>query len=358
MNTPLGNSKCSPVLSWRPLPYLTDELPGVGGTLKVAPEDFEVEEIPAYEPSGAGEHLFLWIEKRDVSAEQLTQHVAHRLGIAGGDVGVAGLKDRRAVTRQFVSVPARCEAAVANIDTDAIRVLRAERHGNKLRTGHLRGNLFSILIRDVTENAGARAEIIARKVTELGFPNYFGTQRFGEGGETARLGFELLKGRMRPRDLPAARRRFLLRLALSAAQSWLFNRALADRLADGLLHQVLVGDVMCVVASGGCFIAENIETEQRRLNAGETVVSGPIFGPKMKQPADIVAEREATILRAFDLQPADFLRHRKLTLGTRRPYVIHPGNLTVETATTGLGLRFTLPSGAYATELLREFQKG
>ena len=93
-----------------PLPLLTADLPGIGGVIKHVPEDFEVEEIPAYEPCGEGEHLFLWIEKRDVPAERLVEHVARALGIARQDVGVAGLKDRRAVTRQYVSAPARCSA--------------------------------------------------------------------------------------------------------------------------------------------------------------------------------------------------------------------------------------------------------
>src|SRR4051812_6364581 len=95
------------------VPLLTADLPGVGGRIKVEPEDFEVEEIAAYEPSGTGEFLYLWIEKRDQGAQYFTSQVARRLGIANGEIGSAGLKDRRAVTRQWISIPARAEANVA-----------------------------------------------------------------------------------------------------------------------------------------------------------------------------------------------------------------------------------------------------
>ena len=89
----------------RPPPLLTADLPGVGGRIKSAPEDFEVEEIPAYEPCGSGDHVYLWIEKRAMGAEYFNRQIARRLGIANNEVGTAGLKDRQAVTRQWVSVP-------------------------------------------------------------------------------------------------------------------------------------------------------------------------------------------------------------------------------------------------------------
>src|SRR5438270_6986395 len=102
----------------RPLSYLTPELAGVGGVIKVRPEDFEVEEVPAYEPCGSGEHLFLWVEKRGVGAEFFARQVARRLDVAPGEVGAAGLKDRQAVTRQWVSVPAAAEPRLAQLDGD------------------------------------------------------------------------------------------------------------------------------------------------------------------------------------------------------------------------------------------------
>jgi len=346
-----------PLVTVRDLPYLTAEFPGIGGRWKDQAEDFVVEEIPAYEPSGAGEHLFLWIEKKDVSANDLVHHVGRSLRCSPRDIGVAGLKDRRAITRQYLSVPAKLAADVPKIDTDSIRVLRSAQHGNKLKTGHLRGNRFSILIREVGDQALERANAIAEQIRTNGFPNYYGAQRFGHGGETLQLGLDLLTGRKKSRDIPGAKRRFLLRLSLSAVQSDLFNRALASRLNDRLLNTVLAGDVMEVVASGGKFIADDVTAEQARYHAGEIAVTGPMFGLKMREPTGVPLQRETELLDWSGLGPEHFAKYLNLMTGTRRPYVIRPGELGIEADPAGLRFQFSLPSGAYATMLLREFMK-
>jgi tRNA pseudouridine13 synthase len=339
------------------LPYLTADLPGTGGAIKEQPEDFVVEEIPAYEPCGTGEHLFLWVEKRDVSGDELVRHIARRLAVSPRDLGVAGVKDRRATTRQWISVPARCEVALDRVADERIRVLRAARHGNKLRTGHLRGNRFEIRVRNVADDAATRAELIADVIRRLGFPNYFGAQRFGHEQQTLELGLDLIRGRVSPRSIPPAKRRFLLRMALSAVQSALFNAVLGARLRSGRLHTVLPGDVMQVTASGGPFVAEDPAIEQPRFDARETVISGPMFGPKMRAPQGEAAELERAVLVDWQLEAADFARFPELTSGTRRPLLAWPTNLVVQAGDGDLRLDFELPSGSYATCLLREFMK-
>lgn len=361
MNDPVSSNSLDapsmPVVATRDLPYLTADLPGIGGHWKDQAEDFIVEEIPAYEPNGAGEHLFLWVEKKDVAANDLVHHVARSLHCSPRDIGVAGLKDRRAITRQYLSVPAKLAAEVPNIDNDSIHVLRSAQHANKLKTGHLRGNRFTILIRDVSESALERATAIADRIRTCGFPNYYGAQRFGHNGETLQLGLDLLTGRKKSRDLPGSQRRFLLRLALSAVQSDLFNRALSQRLADGKLNKVLAGDIMEVVASGGKFIAEDVRAEQPRYDAGETAVTGPMFGLKMREPGGIPQHREADLLAWSGLGPEHFSKYLNLMTGTRRAYVIRPGDLQISADPNGLRFDFSLPSGVYATTLLREFMK-
>ncbi|HUQ71184.1 MAG TPA: tRNA pseudouridine(13) synthase TruD [Planctomycetaceae bacterium] len=334
--------------------------PRLTGRIKCEPEDFVVEELPAYLPSGEGEHLFLWLEKRDVPAEQLLRHVARALEVDQRDIGAAGMKDRRGVTRQWVSVPARAHERVGDIDTDRIRVLSQVRHGNKLRTGHLTGNRFSILVRDVASTDGPieSAEVVAQlaplvdDIRQFGFANFFGDQRFGREGETLQLGLDLLAGRKTPRDIPYSRRRFLLKLSLSAVQSDLFNQALTRRIADGLLHTVLAGDVMEVVASGGKFTAEDAAVEQPRRDAGETAITGPLFGPKMRLPTGAVAEREQQLLEQSGLTMDSFRAFPDLLSGTRRPYAIRPGELSLKADPDGVRLDFTLPPGVYATTLL------
>jgi tRNA pseudouridine13 synthase len=238
-----------------------------------------------------------------------------------------------------------------------VRVLRAARHRNKLRTGHLKGNRFAVLVRDVDEMGFDRAKEICDAIQSGGFPNYFGGQRFGNDGKTLRLGLELLSGRASPRALPRSRSKFLSRLALSAVQSHLFNRVLAERVAEGTAGRVLAGDVMQVVESGGQFLAADVPEEQLRRDAGETAVTGPLFGPKMKQPAGDPASREAHILEACGLRLEDFNHFPKLTSGTRRAFLVRPAEFSLERDPHGIRLGFMLPPGAYATSLLREVMK-
>lgn len=336
-----------------PTPLLTADLPGVGGRLKVEPEDFEVEEIPAYEPSGTGEHLFLWLEKRDLGAEFFQRQIAQRLALRPGDIGSAGLKDRRAVTRQWVSVPATAEPRLADLEGDGIRVLQVSRHGNKLRAGHLHGNRFAVRVRDVAPGAAALALPIVERLRRLGMPNFYGEQRFGNGGETARLAVSLLRG-----DSTRRPGHFLLKLALSAGQSLLFNEVLARRMADNLLGRVVPGDVMAKWPTGGLFVAENVDAEQARYDGREIVPTGPMFGKKMHPAARDEAEaRERAVLRASGLPNDAFARWGKLLPGTRRPLVALLETLTLEEEPGSLRLRFELPAGSYATVLLREVMK-
>jgi tRNA pseudouridine13 synthase len=340
-----------------PLPWITGSLAGIGGSSKVHAEDFIVEEIPAYGPEESGEFLFLWVQKRELSSEQLVSHLARHLKIAHQDIGTAGMKDRQAVTRQMVSVPLRCQRLVESFEHERIRILEIHRHRNKLRTGHLKGNRFSILIRDVAPGAEQLARAIGDELARTGVPNFFGDQRFGRDAETLKLGLALLQGTRHAGAIPRARRRFLLRLALSAVQSALFNRALAERIGDGLIHRVLAGDVMQVVASGGPFVAVDPALEQPRFDSREVVISGPIFGPKMKQPAEKPARREARLLEAAGISLEAFERYSKLTPGTRRAYLIWPEGLAISAVPAGIRLAFSLPAGCYATVVLREFQK-
>ncbi len=330
----------------------------------MSPEDFVVEEVPAYVPSGEGEHLYLWIEKRDFPAEQLLRHIARALEISQHDIGCAGMKDRRAVTRQWISVPAKAAELVSNIATDQVSVLDQRRHGNKLRTGHLAGNRFTILVRivgpfviDVEPPTASVLETLQpalAQLGQLGFANYFGDQRFGRDGETLLLGYELLAGRKTPRDIPYSRRKFLLKLALSSVQSDLFNQTLATRMDDRLIATVLPGDVMEVGASGGKFVVEDAAAEQIRCDAGETALTGPMFGLKMKTPTGEPAVREARILEQSGLTLDSFGGFGDLLPGTRRRYLIRPGELTAAAESEGIRLQFTLPAGVYATTLLEE----
>jgi tRNA pseudouridine13 synthase len=343
------------------LPLVTADLPGVGGRIKSQPEDFEVEEIPAYQPCGTGTYLFLWVEKRSLGAEYFTRQVAQRLGIPAGEVGMAGLKDRHAVTRQMISVPGHVEERLGHLEGDGIRVLRVSRHGNKLKPGHLHGNRFRILVRDPAPGPEERLGPLLDCLRQQGLPNFYGPQRFGRDRETLGLGLALLRdeppvpsatGRQ-----PNLRNPFLRKFALSAAQAGLFNDYLAQRLQDGLLRRVLPGDVMSKWPFGGLFVVTDPAREQERFDARETVSAGPIFGRKTFAAAGVAAEREAAVLAGFGLTAAAFTRFGKLVQGTRRHNLVYVDDLAATAAPEGVWLTFTLAAGSYATILLREVMK-
>ncbi len=337
-------------------PRFCHDLPATGGRIKVEPEDFRVEEIPSYRPSGEGEHLYLWVEKRDLTGEEAVSHLARAFDVARGQVGSAGTKDRRAITLQFFSVETRLPADDLPDPGEGLRILEASRHTNRLRTGHLRGNRFRVRIREATAPQAA-AQVVER-IAALGLPNFFGPQRFGRDGETAAWGLSLLKGGKVPGRV--FKNRSLRRLALSAGQAVLYNDYLSRRIADGLYRRVLPGDVLKKTETGGLFNAEpdSLPTEQARLDAGEVVHAGPIFGRKTFSAHHEAEKREQEVLESQGVGQDAFKKHGKLLQGTRRPDIVYPADLRVEQDGSDLVLSFALPSGSYATVLLAEVMGG
>ncbi len=352
----MSNLDAAATLDWR-LPYLTADLPGIGGRLRVTHEDFVVEEAPAYTPSGAGEHTFFEVEKRDLSTPVLVTQIARALGISPRDVSYAGLKDARAVTRQVFSVQWLDPELVLALRLDNARVLWATRHTNKLRVGHLRGNRFTVRIRDVHPEAATRAAEILETLARRGVPNGYGVQRFGNDGRNAEIGLLLLRSDragLRARgihNLPFRQHRFYL----SALQSALFNRYLAARLQRGLLDDVLTGDVAKKHDTGGMFTVESAAAERPRVQAGEISAAGPIYGYKLWPAQGEAAVLEAEILSAAGLTLEDF-RPAKLK-GSRRPVRYAPEGLSWRSEDDALVVTFFAPKGAFATMLLRELMK-
>ena len=336
------------------LPTLTPELPGTGGAVRLSPEDFEVEEVPAYTPCGEGPHLFLFVEKRGRNTRDVARELARALRVAERDVGVAGQKDRHACTRQYFSVPGRTPEDARSLEGEGWRVLSAERHGNKLKTGHLKGNRFRILVRGAGPDALARARAIACALEERGLPNAFGAQRFGRDGLNAQRGRALLAGH----GLPEVRGdRFLRRMAISAYQALLFNRVLADRIRDGLFATAVPGDLMKKLATGGLFVSQDPAVDSPRVARFEIAATGPLFGHRMMEPAQDALARERKVLEAEGLTLASFAPLKGDADGTRRALRL-PLQLSVEPEGDALCLSFALEKGSFATVVLREVMKG
>nr|WP_221269813.1 tRNA pseudouridine(13) synthase TruD [Deinococcus budaensis] len=333
------------VFEWTALAALTDT-PGTGGRLRSAAQDFRVEEVPAYPLSGEGEHLYLHLEKTGHTTAHVLRELCAHLGVRDRDVGVAGLKDRHAVTTQWISVPAKYEAGAAAFALEGVRVLEATRHGNKLGLGHLRGNRFVVRVRGAAGSADRAAATLAL-LTAQGVPNYFGPQRFGLSGLNAEEGLRVLRGESRLRD-PRVRR-FLT----TSVQSLIFNRFLSLRLERGLFDRLLAGDMAKKHDTGGVFLVEDAGAETPRAQRGEVSATGTLFGKKAKPLTLDAGELEREALAAFGLSPEVFASRR----GDRRLTRIFPEGAEVHPEEDGYTVAFTLPKGSFATSVLRELMK-
>jgi tRNA pseudouridine13 synthase len=315
--------------------------------LRSIPEDFRVEEIPLYRPTGAGDHTFVNVEKRLRTTEDVARALARVAGARARDVGYAGRKDRVAVATQWFSVPRLDPARARDIALPGIKVLEAVRHPHKLRTGQLRGNRFHIVVRDLDDRARATAVQRLEHSCRLGMPNRFGAQRFGRGGENVQRAQRLLRGEGAPTDRRSAR--FLL----SALQAAVFNAALAAR--ETPLDALEQGEVAMVHASGGCFVVEDLAREAPRAAAFEISATGPIFGTRVLEPRGEAATRERAASERLGVVPGNLNLPRGIRLrGARRPLRVRPEEARAEPIEGGLELRFSLPPGSYATVLLEE----
>lgn len=329
------------------LPRLIEGEPPLSGRIRVCPEDFRVEELPAYLPEGAGDHLFVRFEKVDLDTPEAVRRIARALGVDAKQAGWAGLKDRRAVTTQWASFLFGEGARLEGASIDGVRVLEHARHTNKLRTGHLRGNRFDLLVRSEARGDLERAREHLDELERRGVPSYFGEQRFGHDnlGVARRW---ILEGGPAPRD------RWKRKLYVSTLQSALFNELLAERIREGTMDGAVAGDLMRKEDSGGLFVSEDLALDRERAARFEISATGPMFGARMRWPEGEARRREEAALSRWGLTEAHLERVRASGEGTRRPYRVRLSEASLEPTPEGTRLRFALPSGAYATVALRE----
>jgi tRNA pseudouridine13 synthase len=315
--------------------------------LRSEPEDFRVDEIPLYAPSGEGGHTFVRVEKRLRTTEEVARDLARAGGIRAADVGYAGRKDRVAVTTQWFSVEGLAPEAALSIELPGARVIEAHRHPHKLRTGQLRGNRFEIVAREVDpealRSAPARFECLRRD----GMPNRFGPQRFGWDGGNLEQARRLLRGEKIGVDRRQAR--FLL----SSLQAAAFNTVLSERPLP--LACIQPGDVAVVHASGGLFRVEDIEREAPRAAAFEISATGPIFGTRVLTPSGAAADCERKVFAALGVEPETRCPPPGIRLrGARRALRVRLESAEAVVEGDALRLRFTLPAGSYASVVLEE----
>ena len=401
------------------LPYLTPEFAGLAGSIKERPEDFFVQEIPLYEPAGEGEHVYAEIQKVGLTTFEAVNRIAHALNVSSRDVGYAGMKDAQAVTVQTLSILGTTPEAVMALKIPNVTVRWAVRHGNKLRLGHLKANRFAIRLRHVNATDVVKLTPVVKTLQTRGLPNYFGEQRFGRRGDNHLLGAAIIRmdakgllDQLLGKPMPSiedpqttgARKAFergdyklamklwprrsgmerrvlarliktgkpvaalkaidqrLRRLWVSAAQSWMFNQVLAERMNAGTFDKILPGDLAYKHENGACFLVEDQAAEQARAEAFEISPTGPLVGYRMSLPTGEPLRIEEAVMAQAHLHPEDFKKEGgERVKGARRPLRVKPEDFDLTGGVDEHGphitVAFTLPAGSFATVLLRELTK-
>ncbi|WP_297469261.1 tRNA pseudouridine(13) synthase TruD [Thermococcus sp.] len=348
--------------------YLSEK-PGIGGRIKAFPEDFVVIEEPLPSVFEGKRYAIFLLKKRNWDTMTAIKEIAKRAGISHRDIGFAGTKDRHAVTYQYISVPADAKDKVEGVQIRDVE-LKFVSYGRFIKLGHLLGNRFRIIVRDVNEGAfGRTKEIIGELREKGGFPNYFGYQRFGERrvvnhlvgklllqgkfDEAAKLFLGYADGSMEgdearrnfwetgdvdkaleefPRFLRYERtllytyrktgswkRAFLslplpvMRIFIHAYQSYLFNLYLSRRMEELPLNEALVGDIVVQVKGGIPYrdrtyrVTEtNRDFVNEKIKKNRAMVSGPLFGFAMRRAKGLPGELEREILEEEGLSLETF----------------------------------------------------
>ena len=394
---------------------LTSDLPGLSGRIRETPEDFRVEEIPLYGPTGEGDHLLFQMEKRGISTFESLLYVSKAAKVSEHVIGYAGLKDARAVTTQWMSVHRVPPGRLLAMKHPKIRILSVDRHASKLRIGHLAGNRFTIRIRGARVEHVRAGRAVLGRLAERGVPNAYGVQRFGVKHDGHLLGRALVRGdfglflshllgrpsvrEVDPRvrrareaydrgDLADAFEAYPMkhriqkkalgaliatgdpkagfealgkrprRIYVSAYQSWLFNRCLDARLEDDTYDRLLDGDLAWQHETGALYPSDGGEADGDRARQFLASPSGPLEGYDMRMPRGAPLALERRILDPEALDEAAFRAEAIGTRGSRRPYRVPliDASLEIEGPDTVVA-RFTLPPGSFATVVLDELMK-
>jgi tRNA pseudouridine13 synthase len=331
---------------------------------KAQPEDFIVEEVLGFEPSGTGEHCLLWVEKTNHNSSDVVTHLAERLGLRKRLISHCGLKDRQAVTRQWFSLhlPGKDSPAAEQIETEWLRVLKITRNTRKLHRGSHDGNRFQIRLRHC-QACPEEVEARWQNIIKRGVPNYFGPQRFGRQGDNLPQARQFLAGNLTVND------RMLRGLLISAARSYLFNLVVGQRIGQGNWDTPLTGEVFGFAANRSLVLPTNLRgDEAARVQAGELELTAPLWGTgellsvgqvrameqEMVAPENELANgleklglrQERRVMRLFPQNPE--FQWADCTLLSPRLYPVQSSE------SRDLILKFALPRGTYATTVLRE----
>ena len=319
--------------------------PEADAVFKALPDDFVVTEQLPFELTGDGENLFILIEKRELNTQQVCQHLAKVLGKRLRDVGYAGLKDKQSVSRQWFSIQANVNSDIdlSQVENDNIKIIETRRHLKKLKVGALAGNHFDIRLKQV----GMIDDLLRRLavVKVHGVPNYFGLQRFGFNGNNLNWANRWSEGE-------PIRDKKIKGFALSAARSYLFNEVVSARINQQYFSTPISGDTFILAGSNSYFTDEIDATVLKRLSERDIYLSAPMFGKGDNPSQSDAAELEAKVLDEHPLWQ-QLLIEQGLEF-QRRAIQLFPLNMEWKVDGEDVIVSFDLPSGAFATSVLRE----
>lgn len=313
------------------------------------PQDFIVDEIPAYLPQGEGQHLYLWIEKRNISTMALIRIWSNILRCAPHDIGYAGRKDAQGITRQYISVPMhlwdehiREQLTLEN----RVSILHVKLHGNKLRLGHHRGNRFHVRLKGSFDESALQHRFNELKKCT----NDFGAQRFSGAGEGIENALQFVEKNMSARTREE-------KFWASVVQSMLFRIWLHYRIQDGLWQTVMRGDQMMKLPNKAPFKCEDTVLENARLLQEDIEITGPLYGHEIHMAQEEAGDWENNMMLRHGIEIEQVRLWRGLYPGDRRmvAFKVLDTQWSVNTDKTILEASFTLGTGMYATVFLAQW---
>ena len=320
--------------------------PESSGELRSQMSDFKVFEQLPFAPCGEGEHLFIHIRKTGANTVFVARQLAKYFAVKEALVSYAGLKDRFAVTEQWfgVHVPGKQVYDLSDLIIDGVEVLSYARHNKKLRTGALTGNRFEITLRNVTDIPALKLRW--QKIAADGVPNYFGEQRFGIDGGNIGKARELFAGT----KVKDKKKRGIY---LSAARSYLFNQVVSQRICNNSFDVLAGGDVCMLAGTQSVFLADEVDDSLRqRLQEKDIDITAPLWGA-----GDLMTQGAVLAFEQKLMEPhQDFCQGLpKFGLKQERRRIrLNVSQTEISTEQDSVTLSFSLPSGCYATTILRE----
>ncbi|WP_109340989.1 tRNA pseudouridine(13) synthase TruD [Saliniradius amylolyticus] len=323
--------------------------PEASGTLKQQPADFVVREELGFTPSGEGEHVFVQLEKQGQNTVWVAEQLARFAGVPARAVSYSGRKDKHALTEQWfgIHLPGKTTPDFSGCQIEGVRIVRVLRHHKKLRTGTHKCNRFELWLRDID-----RPESVEQRLAWIlqGVPNYYGPQRFGRHNSNLKFAELLIKGE-------SIRHRQKRSMAISALRSWLFNEFVSERLVQGQFQKAMQGDIMVLSGSNSFFCAESPDSEeiQTRLVNHDILLSAPLWGAGELATQGDAAEWEQRVAQHYPQVTAALARQNLKQ--ERRALLLLPQHFDWQWQDNHLRLDFRLPTGAFATSVVRELMQ-